>query len=128
MDTVGEFLTRIRNATMAGHEKVDIPSSNLRKGLAEALQQSGYIRAFKVADDGKQKLMRVYIKYHGKRRAISHIERVSRPSRRVYVKASQLKPVRSGFGLAILSTNQGILTDSQAIEKNLGGEVLCRVW
>ncbi len=129
MDTIGDFLTRLRNAAMAGHEKVDLPSSNLRVGLAETLEKNGYIKAFKVVAYGGQKLMRIYLKYNKKGRpVISHMERVSRSSRRVYKKASQLKSIRSGYGLAIISTNQGILSDKQAREENVGGEVLCYIW
>ena len=129
MDTVADFLTCIRNSAMAKHEKVDVPSSNLRVGLAQVLQKNGYIKAFKVVQDGSQGLMRIYLRYDKSgHHVISNIERVSKPSRRVYVKASKLKPIRSGFGLAILSTNKGILTDKEARDKNLGGEVLCKLW
>ena len=98
MDTIGEFFTRIRNAGRASHEKVDIPASNLRKGLAEILMQSGFVRSFRVADDSKQGIMRVYLRYDNSgRHAISNVQRVSRPGRRVYIKATEIPEVRFGL-------------------------------
>ncbi len=129
MDTIGNFITRIRNAGMAKHEKVDLPNSNIRQGIAKVLQTQGYIRDFKVARDGKQGVMRVYLKYNESGDSlIKHISRVSRPSKRIYVKANEVPQVRSGFGLAILSTNKGVLSGEDATDNNVGGEVLCRVW
>ena len=129
MDTIGDFLTRIRNAGMARHEKVDVPSSNVRVGMAKVLQEAGYIKNFKVAKDGKQGVMRVYLKYDDNGgHLINKVSRVSRPSRRMYVKSSDVPKVRSGYGLAILSTNKGILSGDEASSLNVGGEVLCRVW
>lgn len=129
MDTIGEFLTRIRNAGMARHEKIDIPSSNMRMGLAKILQATGYIRSFKVARDGRQGIMRLYLKYDEKgHHAITKVERVSRPGRRVYVGATSIPTVRSGYGVTILSTNKGVLSGDQAKAQNLGGELLCKLW
>ena len=129
MDTIGDFLTRIRNAGMAQHEKVDIPSSNMRVGIAKILESYGYIRSYKVARDGKQGVMRVYLKYDPSGRPkINRLERFSRPSRRVYVKSDQVPDIRSGYGLAILSTNRGILSGHEAKKQNVGGEVLCKLW
>ena len=129
MDTIGEFLTRIRNAGMANHEKVDIASSNMRKGIASILKECGYIRDFRVVKDGKQGVMRLYLRYNEKGdHAIRSMRRVSRPSRRVYVKPKEIEIVRNGFGIAILSTNKGILSGKQAHDENVGGEYLCTVW
>lgn len=129
MDTVGDFLTRIRNAGLAKHDKVDLPSSNLRIGLAKVLQDCGYIRSFKVARDDKQGIMRVYLKYNEKgKHIISRVRRVSRPGRRYYVKASDIPQVRSGYGIAILSTNKGILNGEEARRQSVGGELLCEIW
>lgn len=129
MDTVGEFLTRIRNAGLARHEKLDIPASNARVGIAKILLESGYIRSFKVARDGKQGVMRVYLKYNEKGRPlISAVDRVSRPGRRIYVKAKDIPSVRNGYGISILSTNRGIVDGDKAKQENLGGELLCQVW
>src|SRR4051812_45802071 len=129
MDTIGEFLTRIRNAGAAKHEKLDIPSSNGRVGIAKILLENGYIRSFKVVRDGKQGVMRVYLKYNEKGRPIiSAIDRVSRPGRRVYVKSTDIPQVRDGFGISILSTNRGVISGDTAKVDNLGGELLCNVW
>ncbi|MCB0385347.1 MAG: 30S ribosomal protein S8 [Bdellovibrionales bacterium] len=129
MDTIGDFLTRVRNAGLAKHDKVDVPSSNMRVGLAQILQENGYIRSFKVAKDGRQGVMRVYLKYmeNGKH-AITNVNRVSRPGRRMYVKSNEIPQVRSGFGLVVLSTNKGILSGDDATKIKVGGEVLCKIW
>ena len=129
MDTIGDFLTRVRNAGLAKHDKVDVPSSNMRVGLAQILQDNGYIRSFKVAKDGRQGVMRVYLKYmeNGKH-AITNVSRVSRPGRRMYVKSDDIPQVRSGFGLVVLSTNKGILSGDDATKIKVGGEVLCKIW
>ena len=129
MDTISEFLTRIRNAGMAHHEKIDVPSSNMRAGIAKILQDHGYIRSYKVARDGRQGIMRVYLKYTEKGgHAITSIERMSRPGRRNYVRSKEIPEVRSGYGLTILSTNKGIMSGDQAKKENLGGELLCQLW
>lgn len=129
MDTVGDFLTRIRNAAQANHDKVDVPSSNLRKGIAEVLKSEGYIRNYKVVQDGRQGMMRVYLKYSmdGKS-VIQSIQRKSTPGRRYYVGVKEVPKVRSGYGLAVLSTSKGILSGKQAAEQNVGGEVLCTLY
>ena len=129
MDTIGDFLTRIRNAGMARHEKVDVPCSNLRQGLAKVLQERGYIRDFKVAKDGKQGLMRVYLKYTaGGDHVIKKMHRVSKPGKRIYVRSNDIPQVRSGYGMAVLSTNRGIVSGEDAAAQKLGGELLCKVW
>lgn len=129
MDTIGEFLTSIRNAGKSKHEKVDLPSSKMRVGLANILASSGFIRSFKVAKDSKQGIMRVYLKYdEAGNHVISNIKRVSRPSRRVYVKATEIPQVRSGLGMSILSTNKGVMSSKDAQDKNVGGELICTIW
>lgn len=129
MDTIAQFLTVIRNAGNARHEKVDLPASKVRAGVAQILANEGYIRSFKVAKDSKQGIMRVYLKYsENGEPAITALDRVSTPGRRLYVKATQIPKVRSGLGMCILSTSKGIMSDKQATEKNLGGELLCTVW
>lgn len=129
MDTIGNFLTRVRNAGMAKHEKVDVPNSNVRIGLAKVLQEAGYIRSYKVAKDGKQGVMRVYLRYdQDGHHSIKKIHRVSTPGKRIYVAAGEIPQVRSGFGLAILSTNKGVLSGEEAAQQNVGGELLCKVW
>ena len=129
MDTIGEFLTRIRNAGMAKHEKVDVPSSNLRTGVAKVLQDAGFIRSYKVAKDNKQGVMRVYLRYNENgEHIIKNVQRVSRPGKRIYVRSTEIPEVRSGFGLTILSTNKGVISGEQATQSKIGGEVLCKVW
>ena len=129
MDTVGDFLTRIRNAGIAKHEKVDIPSSNLRNGIAEQLKVAGYIRSYKVVKDDKQGVMRVYLKYNSEgEHVITNVQRVSRPSKRVYVGSKDVPKVRSGYGLSILSTNKGVLSGEEAEKTNVGGEIICKIW
>ena len=129
MDSVADFLTRVRNAGLAKHEKVDIPSSNLRVGIAQVLLDCGYIRSFKVAKDGRQGLMRVYLKYTPKgEHVINKIMRVSRPGKRVYVNSTAIPVVRSGFGQTIVSTNKGVLSGDKAKELKVGGELLAQIW
>ena len=129
MDTIGNFCTCIRNAISAGKEKVDVPSSNMRKNIAGKLEQYGYIRGFRVVEDGKQGMMRIYLKYDASQSsAIRYIQRVSRPSYRRYVKANDIQDVKSGYGLTIISTNQGVLSGKEARKKKVGGEVLCEIW
>ncbi len=129
MDTIAEFLTRIRNAGLAKHDKLDVPSSNMRVGLAKILQETGYIRTFKVARDGKQGVMRVYLKYNDEGRSvINTVQKLSRPGRRLYIKSTEIPQVRSGYGLCILSTNKGVMSGDQARKENLGGELLCQLW
>lgn len=129
MDTIGQFLTSVRNAGMARLDKVDIPSSNMRKSIAEILVSEGYLKSFKVARDSKQGVMRVYLSYdeHGQP-LISNICRVSKPGKRVYVKSASLKPVRSGYGVSIVSTSKGLMTNKMARQLKVGGEIICQVW
>jgi small subunit ribosomal protein S8 len=129
MDTVSEFLTRIRNAGLAKHEKVDVPSSNIRVGLATALRDAGYIKNFKVVKDGKQGIMRLYLKYaEDGSHVITDISRASRPGRRLYVRCEKIPSVRSGYGISILSTSKGIMSSKLATEQKLGGELICSIW
>ncbi|MGZ3791031.1 MAG: 30S ribosomal protein S8 [Bdellovibrio sp.] len=129
MDTISQFLTMIRNAGAAKHEKVDLPASKVRAGIAQILVNEGLIRSFKVAKDSKQGIMRVYLKYdEAGNHVISSIDRVSRPGRRVYVKSDRIPKVRSGMGMTILSTSKGIMSGKQATEQKLGGELLATLW
>ncbi len=129
MDTIGDFLTRIRNAQAARHEKVDIPASNMRVGIAKVLKEQNYISNYKVVKDSKQGMMRVYLRYNEEGKgSIGRMKRYSKPSRREYVKAKEIPNIRAGYGLSILSTSKGILSGGQAKDQNLGGELLCVVW
>lgn len=128
-DPIADMLTRIRNAGKAKFGSVDIPGSKLKTELAKVLKDEGYIRNYKFIKDDKQGILRVYLKYEqGERNVIYGIERVSKPSRRVYVKSKDIKPVLNGMGIAILSTSKGIMSDRAARREKVGGEILCNVW
>ena len=128
-DPIADFLTRIRNAQMAGHRLVEIPASNLKKRMTEILYEQGYILKYKFEDDNKQGLIKIALKYDPstKQPAIRSLERESRPSLRQYAKPAEIKRVINGLGVAILSTSKGVLTDKQAKAQNVGGEVLCYI-
>jgi small subunit ribosomal protein S8 len=128
-DPIADFLTRIRNASRAEHEKVDIPSSKLKLRMAEILKDEGFIKNFRVIEDNKQGTLRVYLKYGaGNEKIISGIARISRPGRRVYVTKDKIPSILAGMGVAILSTSHGVMTDRQVRKQKLGGEVLAYVW
>lgn len=129
-DPIADFLTRIRNAQMAGHRIVEIPASNLKKRITEILYQQGFILKYKFEEDGKQGLIKIALKYDAatKQPAIRSLERISRPGLRQYAKPSELKRVINGLGIAIISTSKGVLTDKEAKLQNVGGEVLCYVY
>jgi small subunit ribosomal protein S8 len=127
-DPIADFLTRIRNASRAEHEKVDIPSSKLKLRMAEILKDEGFIKNFRVIEDNKQGVLRVYLKYAGSEKIISGIVRVSRPGRRIYVTKDKIPTILGGMGVAILSTSAGVMTDRQVRKQHLGGEVLAYVW
>jgi small subunit ribosomal protein S8 len=128
-DPIADMLTRIRNAAKAKFNSVDIPGSQLKTEMARVLQEQGFIRNYKFIKDSKQGLLRIYLKYDGNQKGvIMGLERISRPSRRVYVKGEDVRPVLNGMGVMILSTSKGIMTDKQARQNNLGGEVLAKVW
>jgi small subunit ribosomal protein S8 len=128
-DPIADFLTRIRNAQLAGHRLVEIPASNLKKRMTEILYEQGYILKYKFEDDNKQGLIKIALKYdpQTKQAAIRSLERVSRPGLRQYAKPAEIKRVINGLGVAILSTSKGVLTDKQAKAQNVGGEVLCYI-
>ena len=128
-DPISDMLTRIRNAAKARFTSVDIPGSNLKAEIAKILRDEGFIRNYKFVKDGKHRILRVYLKYGQDRQSVIYgLKRISKPSRRVYVKGKDVKPVLNGLGIAILSTSQGVMTDKKARETNVGGEVLCNVW
>ena len=128
-DPIADFLTRIRNAVMARHDTLEVPASNLKAELAALLKQEGYVKNFKIIREGVQGSIRVTLKYDSDRRpAIQGLKRVSRPGLRVYRKANDLPVVLNGLGSVIISTSSGIMTDKEAREANVGGEILCYVW
>ena len=131
-DPIADMLTRIRNATQAQHRKVEIPGSNLKRALARVLEEQGYIAKVEEIADEHQGTIRLYLKYFerdGKRAGvIEGIRRVSRPGRRIYAAKHEIPKVCGGYGISILSTNEGVLTGYQCRERGIGGEVLCEVW
>jgi len=128
-DPIADFLTRIRNANSVHHEKVEIPASKLKKTMAEILKSEGMIKDFEYIEDGKQGILRVYLKYGAnKQKVITGLKRISRPGLRVYAKKDEIPRILGGLGIAIISTSQGVMTDKQARKSGLGGEVLCYVW
>jgi len=129
-DPIADFLTRIRNAQMAGHRVVDIPASNLKKRMTEILYNQGYILKYKFEDDKKQGIIKIALKYDlaTKQPAIQSMERISRPGLRQYAKPEEFRRVKNGLGVAIMSTSKGVMTDKEAKARNVGGEVLCYVY
>ncbi len=128
-DPIADMLTRIRNANTAKHETVDIPASNMKKAIAEILNNEGYIKGYQIIEDGKQGVIRVTLKYGAnKEKVISGIKRVSKPGLRMYAPADELPRVLKGLGIAIISTSKGIMTDKEARKQHIGGEVLAFVW
>ena len=127
-DVIADMLTRIRNASNAKHETVDIPASNMKKAIADILLEEGYIKAVSFIEDGKQGIIRVTLKYEQKVRAIRGIKRVSKPGLRIYSNCEDMPKVMNGLGIAIVSTSKGIMTDKKARRENVGGEVLAFVW
>ena len=128
-DPIADMLTRIRNAITAKHDKVLVPASNMKKAIAQILLDEGYIRAVDVKNDGVQDMMTLTLKYGvGKTNVIRGLKRISKPGLRVYARCEELPKVLGGLGIAILSTNQGVITDKEARKLQVGGEVLAYVW
>lgn len=127
-DPIADMLTRIRNAGQAGHKWVDMPVSTKKTEVARILAENHYVHAFKVLDDGRFGVLRVYLKYHEGQPVIRHLERVSRPGRRHYVGVGDIPRVRNGLGMAILSTSAGLLSDRGARTQGVGGELMALVW
>ena len=128
-DPIADLLTRIRNAIMAGHKVVEAPASNLKKEIARILLEEGYIKGYDVIEDGKQGLIRMQLKY-GKNgeKVITGIKKISKPGMRVYADRNNVPKVLNGIGISVISTSKGIVTDKQARELGVGGEVICYVW
>jgi small subunit ribosomal protein S8 len=128
-DPIADLLTRIRNASRAEHEKVDIPASKLKVKVTELLKEEGFVKNYRLIEDNKQGVLRVYLKYGaGNEKMISGLMRVSRPGRRVYVTKDKIPSILGGMGVAILSTSRGVMTDREGRKQQLGGEVLAYVW
>ena len=128
-DAIADMLTRIRNASSAKHESVDIPASNIKKDIARILKDEGYVKDVEFIEDGKQGIIRVFLKYTGnKQSVISGIKRISKPGLRVYANKDELPKVLGGLGVAVISTSRGVMTDKKARTEGVGGEVLAFIW
>lgn len=127
-DPVADMLTRIRNACQAGHRRVDMPVSKLKVEIARLLRDNHYVQDYKVLDDGRHGVLRLYLRYHGDNAVIRELQRVSTPGLRRYVKVQEIPRVRNGLGMAILSTPRGLMSDRDARSAHLGGELLAVVW
>lgn len=129
MDPVSDLLTRIRNAHLAKHDRVDVPTSSLKTEICRILREEGFIRNYKLVEQRPQSVLRIFLEYdENGTPAISHLRRISKPGRRIYRGADQIRPVLGGRGLGVISTNLGVLSDAQAREQRVGGEILCEVW
>ncbi len=129
MDPIADLLTRIRNASSAKHEKVDVPYSSVKEGIVNVLKSRGLVKNFRVVKDSRQGMMRIYLKYDTEGNAVlSHLKRESRPGLRKYIGVDEIPSVRTGFGVAVLSTSHGIMSGDEAKEKRFGGEYICSVW
>ena len=128
-DPIADMLTRIRNATTAKHESVQIPASRVKLAIAKILKEEGFVRDYELVKDSQNRMMRVWLRYTGKKEPVlTGLKRVSKPGLRVYAGSRQMPRVLGGLGVAIVSTPQGIMTAQQARRQNVGGEVLCYVW
>ena len=129
-DPIADMLTRIRNANTAKHDTVDVPASKMKVSIAEILLNEGYIKAFDIVDDGNFKTIRITLKYGADKneKIITGLKRISKPGLRVYASKEDLPKVLGGLGIAIISTNKGVMTDKEARKENVGGEVLAFVW
>ena len=128
-DSIGDMLTRIRNANSAKHETVSVPASNMKKAIAQILVDEGYIKNYKIIEDGKQGVIKVTLKYtDGKTPVITGLRRVSKPGLRIYSNAEDMPKVMKGLGIAIISTSKGVMTDREARKQHIGGEVLAYIW
>ncbi|WP_110113944.1 30S ribosomal protein S8 [Bacillus sp. CGMCC 1.16541] len=128
-DPIADLLTRIRNANMVRHEKLEVPASNIKKQIAEILKREGFVRDVEYIEDNKQGIIRIFLKYGANNeRVITGLKRISKPGLRVYAKTDEVPRVLNGLGIAIVSTSQGVLTDKEARQKQTGGEVLAYVW
>ncbi|MCI2256740.1 MULTISPECIES: 30S ribosomal protein S8 [Domibacillus] len=127
-DPIADLLTRIRNANMVRHEKLEVPASKIKREIAEILKREGFVRDVEFIEDDKQGVIRIFLKYSGNERVITGLKRISKPGLRVYAKADEVPRVLNGLGIAILSTSTGVVTDKEARAKQVGGEVLAYVW
>ena len=127
-DPIADLFTRVRNGLMVHHSAVEMPNSKMKARIAEVLKEEGFIKNFRVREDGRQGVLKLYLKYHNGDAAIRGIKRISKPGRRTYVSSRNIPKVLSGLGIAIITTSSGVMTDQLCREKGIGGEVLGHVW
>ena len=127
-DPIADMLARIRNAHSAKHDRLDVPISKLKVEVCKVLQREGYIESFEIIEQQPRSDLRIFLKYSDGEPVIQHLARISKPGRRVYMRSDDLKPVLNGLGIGIVSTSFGLLTDEEARQRRVGGEVLCEVW
>ncbi len=127
-DPIGDFITRIKNAVMAGHDTVVLPHSRMKESLAKILEKEGYVTAVSVDHSHQFPELVMKMKYIGKQPAVTDVRRLSKPGRRLYSPAKSIPRALGGYGITIISTNKGVLTDTEARQQNIGGELLCQVW
>ncbi|WP_147535676.1 MULTISPECIES: 30S ribosomal protein S8 [Bacillus] len=128
-DPIADMLTRIRNANMVRHEKLEVPASNIKKEIAEILKREGFVRDVEYIEDNKQGIIRIFLKYgSNNERVITGLKRISKPGLRVYAKSTEVPRVLNGLGVALVSTSQGVVTDKEARAKQVGGEILAYIW
>ncbi|GEK30774.1 30S ribosomal protein S8 [Kurthia zopfii] len=128
-DPIADMLTRVRNANMVRHEKLELPASNIKKEIAEILKREGFVRDVEYVEDDKQGIIRIFLKYgQNNERVITGLKRISKPGLRVYAKTEEVPRVLNGLGIALVSTSNGLLTDKEARAKKVGGEILAYVW
>lgn len=128
-DPIADMLTRIRNANMVRHEKLELPASNVKKDIAEILKREGFVRDVEYVEDDKQGMIRIFLKYGtNNERVITGLKRISKPGLRVYAKTNEVPRVLNGLGIALVSTSQGLVTDKEARAKQIGGEIIAYVW
>ncbi|MCD5397486.1 30S ribosomal protein S8 [candidate division NPL-UPA2 bacterium] len=128
-DPIADMFTRLRNSSRAGHDKVDMPASRVKKEIADILKREGFIKNYRLIEDSKQGILKIYLKYRsGQKETIGDLRRISKPGLRVYAKREEVPRVLGGIGIAILSTSKGVMTDEECRQKGVGGEVLGYVW
>lgn len=128
-DPIADMLTRIRNANMVRHEKLELPASNMKKDIAEILKREGFVRDVEYVEDDKQGMIRIFLKYGANNeRVITGLKRISKPGLRVYAKTNEVPRVLNGLGIALVSSSQGLVTDKEARAKQIGGEIIAYVW
>lgn len=127
-DPVADMLTRIRNANKMRHKSLSVPASKLKLEITRILKDEGFIREYKYKEDNKQGQLTIYLKYIDKEKTINNLKRISKPGLKVYVNKDEIPEVLGGFGIAILSTSKGVMTGKEALQRHLGGEVICHIW